>query len=167
MNRRLARLGCLTISLFLAGFLARQAAARAQEHAGCFAVLSSGQVVDLNHLCAGNRQPGGGARAQAYRQGRGLSQAERHPEAIASFTQAIRVDANSADAYRDRAHSQVLAGNRVAAVADYEQAARLYRQQGKLAQASLLERMAAESRALLEQRARPRPLLQLAQPFVL
>lgn len=126
--------------------------AMAQEREGCFAVFSSGQVVDLNRICQSdrpNRQ--NPSSSQAYQQGYGLSQAERHEEAIARFTQAIQLDPNNAEAYQGRAHAQVLTGNRSAAVRDYEQAAQLYRRRGDVAQANLLESMAAESRTLIGQ----------------
>ncbi|NJO75279.1 MAG: tetratricopeptide repeat protein [Leptolyngbyaceae cyanobacterium RM1_406_9] len=115
--------------------LTHQTAAVSQEREGCFAIFSSGQVVDLNRICQSdrpNRQ--NSSSSQAYQQGYGLSREERHEEAIASFTQAIQLDPNNAEAYRGRAHAQVLTGNRSAAVRDYEQAAQLYRRRGDTAQ---------------------------------
>jgi Tfp pilus assembly protein PilF len=131
--------------------LTYQTAAVSQEREGCFAIFSSGQVVDLNRICQSDRPTTANSSSQAYQQGYGLSQAERHEEAIASFTQAIQLDPNNAEAYRGRAHAQVLTGNRSAAVRDYEQAAQLYRRRGDTAQANLLQNMAEESRTLIGQ----------------
>jgi tetratricopeptide (TPR) repeat protein len=143
------RFATLTVTTAL---LSCQTAAIAQEREGCFAVFSSGQVVNLNNICQSDRPNSRNfSSSQAYQQGYGLSRAERHEEAIASFSQAIQLDPNNAEAYLGRAHAQVLTGNRSAAVRDYEQAARLYRRQGDLAQANLLENMAVESRSLIGQ----------------
>jgi Tfp pilus assembly protein PilF len=131
--------------------LAVQTTAIAQEREGCFAVFSSGQIVDLNDICDSDRQSAGNPAGQAYQQGYGLSREERHTEAIASFTQAIQLDPNRPEAYVGRAHAQVLTGNRRAAIQDYEQAAILYRRQGNVTQATLLQAMAEEARTLVGQ----------------
>lgn len=145
MKRLVAQLTALATLL-----LSCQTAAVAQEREGCFAVFSSGQVVNLNNICQSDRpNQGNSSSAQAYQQGYELSRAERHVQAIVSFTRAIQLNPSNADAYRGRAHAQVLTGNRSAAVRDYEQSAQLYRRQGDLAQATLLENMAEESRALI------------------
>jgi tetratricopeptide (TPR) repeat protein len=140
------------ITVWVTLLLAYQTSVVAQEREGCFAVFSSGQVLDLNNICQSDRPNSRNfSSSQAYQQGYGLSQAERHEEAIASFSQAIQLDPNNAEAYRGRAHAQVLTGNRSAAIRDYEQSAQIYRRQGDFAQANLLENMAAESRNLLGQ----------------
>lgn len=139
----------LRLSLAIAGLIACPAIAMAQDEPFCFAIFSSGEMVDLTRLCQRDRPGGHSSGAQAYQQGQGLSQAERHGEAVPRFNQAIQLDPNSAAAFRSRAHAQVLTGNRQAAVSDFEQAAALYRRQGDVAQASLLEQMATESRAVI------------------
>lgn len=118
----------------------------------CFAIFSPGQVVNLDHICETGRQTRDTTgSAWAYHQGYELSQAEQHEAAISSFTEAVQLNPNRADAYLARAHAQVLVGDRTAAVNDYETAAQLYRRQGNLSQARLVERMAEESRVLLQQ----------------
>jgi len=155
--------------------LVGQPVTTAQERAGCFSISSSGQVVDLNHICeraeqscfvifspghvvnldhiceTGRQTRDATGSAWAYQQGYEFSQAEQHKAAISSFTEAVQLNPNRADAYLARAHAQVLVGNRTAAINDYKMAAQLYRRQGNLSQARLVERMVEESRVLLQQ----------------
>lgn len=67
---------------------------------------------------------------QAYMQGINAYLENHLREAIAAFTTAIELDPNQPIAYLDRGDMHYERGNIAAMIADYEQAAKLYEQQG-------------------------------------
>ncbi len=126
-----------------------QAVAIAQEAPVCFQVLPSGQVVDLRTLCRGDEvQNSDEAMSPQEIYQRGFSKARKrlYQEAISDFNRAIRTNPQYTDAYIARAYAQLGAGNLQEAVKDFEQAAKLYRDEENLERAEIVQQSAERAR---------------------
>ncbi len=115
----------------------------------CFQVLPSGQVVDLRTLCRGDEvQNSDEAMSPQELYQRGFSKARErlYQEAISDFNRAISRNPQYTDAYIARAYAHLGAGNLQAAVNDFEQAAKLYRDEGNFERAEMVQQSAEQAR---------------------
>jgi tetratricopeptide (TPR) repeat protein len=114
----------------------------AQEHQGCFARLSSEQLIDLNSLCerAGMENNSDSMTFQELYQ-QGFDQARRglYREAIDTFNQAIQANPNEPMGFLARASAYLGINDSTSAVNDFEHAARIYRDQGDFEQERMIQ----------------------------
>lgn len=79
-----------------------------------------------------------------YKQALEFAQGGSFQEAVSYLTQVITIDPNSPKTYEYRGDMNIGAGNKQAAIADFQRAVQLYKAEGDLENANLLEQQIKE-----------------------
>lgn len=138
----------LSFSTFLCSLLV-QGKALTQEREGCFGVLSSGRLVDLNPLCEHKRMQDSDNRVspqEIYQRGFDKARKRLYQEAVFDFNQAISANPDFPEAYIARAYAQAAIKKYQEAAKDFEQAAEIYKGRGDLERAKMLQKSIQDAR---------------------
>ncbi|OKH23919.1 tetratricopeptide repeat protein [Chroogloeocystis siderophila] len=108
-------------------------AAAQTDNFRCFMVTMSGNTINLEHICKVNNDLGSKKLVNLtpiYTQIRQNLDNQNFEEAIEGYTQLLRYQPNNAKVYLNRGLIYWYLDNRQTAIADLEQASRLFRAQG-------------------------------------
>lgn len=115
-----------------------------QAEPACFLTQPSGQIIDLGSLCKNNGQQELRSTMEAqklFEQARTLGKQGLYQEAAASFTQAISVDPNFAEAYAFRGNLRILQDNGQEAIEDLQKALEIFKARGDLTMANSMQQL--------------------------
>jgi tetratricopeptide (TPR) repeat protein len=107
------------------------------------------QIIDLCSLCENNRQQeliSTMEPQELLQQGRTLGQQGLYQEAAASFTQAIAIDPNFAEAYAFRGNLRIVQDDGQGAIEDLQKALELFKCRGDLIIANSIEQLIEDTR---------------------
>ena len=131
----------VTLSLFF------QTIALAQDEPLCFAIFSTGQIVNLSNLCVNDdmhRPSSVETHLRSLQPVFDLAEEGRYSEALSEVNRFISSNPNFAQAYVLRGHIRIQAEDRQGAYEDYQQASRLFESEGNLSRAELIQMMAED-----------------------
>ncbi|NJL38554.1 MAG: tetratricopeptide repeat protein [Leptolyngbyaceae cyanobacterium RM2_2_4] len=137
-------------------FSSIQAGNTAQEEPACFFVPSSGQTVNLDHICGRrniqNSSPS--LRTQEtqalFQEGYSEARSGNYRDAIVHFNQAINLNPDFTEAYVARGYAQVLLNQYDAAIQDLERASQLYRNAEDIQRADSMQSVVQQIRNRVE-----------------